>query len=316
MLEKLPKELRERLTVIYTKEEIEVLSAWFSLEKRKTTFRINRLLSNTDEVEAALEKASLQYTLLPFPSDCYILENGVEKDLWNLDIYKAWKIYVQWISSQIPPYFLDIQEGDVVLDATAAPGGKTAILSYLVWKEWKVVAVELWKIRYEKMQYNLTKLGAKNVESVHDNVINYSKNIVPLSFDHILFDAPCSAEWTINLNSDKIWNTWNTGNIKKNYKGQAEIINSLVWLLKVWWTLVYSTCTLAPEENEWLVHYVLCNHKNFTLEDIEIPLQNTKKWIPHFWKYIYKKEITKSIRIIPNTQTEGFFIAKFRKTWL
>lgn len=316
MLEKLPKELKDRFSLIYTKEELEVLKKWFSIEKRKTTFRVNVLLSNKNEVVSALDKAWLSYVVLDFPKNCFVLESGKEKDLWDLDIYKSWKIYIQWISSQIPPYFLDIKAWDTLLDATAAPGWKTSILSSLVWKNGKVIAVESSKIRYEKMLHNLNKLWATNVESIYDDINEYAKKC-EIQFDHILLDAPCSAEGTINLNSEKVWTTWSTGNVKKNYKKQIEIFDSILPLLKDWWTFVYSTCTLSPEENEGVVHYILCKYKNLTLEKVEIPLHNIKKWIKNFWKHSYKNEIAENtLRIIPNMQTEWFYIAKFRKTWL
>lgn len=103
------------------------------------------------------------------------------------------------------------------------------------------------------------------------DVLKLQENYSSEHFDAILFDAPCSGEGTINLTTDKLWPNWSLANIKKNYIIQKRIFNSIAPLLKTGGTLVYSTCTLAPEENEGMVHYILCNFPEFELQDIEFP---------------------------------------------
>ena len=84
-------------------------------------------------------------------------------------------------------------------------------------------------------------------------------------------------------------------------------------MLKVWWTLMYSTCTLAPEENEAVVHMILSLYPSLEIQEIDIDNKNIKKWILWFWKHVYRKDVAKSIRILPSEETEWFFIAKFKK---
>ena len=76
---------------------------------------------------------------------------------------------------------------------------------------------------------------------------------------------------------------------------------------------MYSTCTLAPEENEAVVHMLLSLYPELEMQVINIDNKNVKQWITGFWKHVYRKDVTKSIRILPSEETEGFFIAKFKK---
>jgi 16S rRNA C967 or C1407 C5-methylase (RsmB/RsmF family) len=135
-------------------------------------------------------------------------------------------------------------------------------------------------------------------------------------FDVILLDAPCSSEWRINLNIEKIWNNWTMWNITRNYKVQKEILKNNISLLKSGWELIYSTCTLAPEENEAVVHFLLCNYKDLEIVDITSRFGDDfrfKNWIKSFWEVVFKRDVEKSIRALPSEITEGFFVAKFRK---
>jgi 16S rRNA (cytosine1407-C5)-methyltransferase len=126
---------------------------------------------------------------------------------------------------------------------------------------------------------------------------------------------PCSAEWRINLNNEKTYSFWNEANIKRNYIVQKEILKDIVKLLKVNWILVYSTCTLAPEENEAIVHFLLSNFKELEIEPITLDYKNIRKWITKFWDTIYNKKVDNSLRCLPSEDTEWFFVAKFRKIW-
>ena len=89
-------------------------------------------------------------------------------------------------------------------------------------------------------------------------------------------------------------------------------------MLKSWWELIYSTCTLAPEENEAIVHFILSNFKELGIVDItkKLAIKNSKPWITKFWDVVYRKEVANSLRVLPNRDMEGFFIAKFVKTSL
>lgn len=303
---------------MYSKEENKNLRSAFQLEKRPTTFRINPLKWNKQEVERELEKHTITYTKLDFPKNCYLLDNNFsESDLWKLICYTSGRIYIQGISSQIPPHIFSGNTPKKILDATAAPGGKTSELSAL-YPDAQIYAFEPSKIRYDKMCHNLKKLWCTNVETLYDSIENIEKYIPEKeSFDMILIDAPCSSEWSLLLNNTKFLENWDLSHIQKNYKRQKRICDSVVPYLKNGWEFVYSTCTLAPEENEWVIHYLLCHYPELQLEKITLPKTSeisSKEPLITFEKYSYKKEISENaIRILPNQFTEWFFLAKLTK---
>lgn len=309
----LPKLLEERLQKIFSKDELKIAHEWFSLEKRPVFFRVNLMKSSAWEIQDELEKHNVQYEKhlsLPY---CYFLKNGIERDLWNLEIYKQGKIYIQSFSSQIPVHFMDLKGWMNALDLTSAPWGKTSQISERVWKYWKVVACEFSTIRREKMQYNLKKLWCDNVEVVWIDALELPQKYPEESFDVILFDAPCSGEWSLSLAHQKFLNDWDIKYIRKNYERQKNIIEKNISLLRKWWVFVYSTCTLAPEENEGIVHYILCNFPELEIQKIDFDYQYKKTPLRSFEKYIYKNDVQKAMRIIPNTESEWFFVAKFKK---
>ena len=311
--EKLPQELYHRLTEIYSPEEQLIVDSWFSCEKRPVFFRVNKIKAQAWEVENELKKLWFSFVKNDFLPDCYSLVKGVEKDLWKTKMYEEGDIYLQSFSSQIPVNFMELKKWMKVLDLTAAPWWKTSQISQIVWEKWQVVACEISTIRRDKMTYNLKKMGCTNVEVISADAKDLYLKYAPEYFDALLFDAPCSSEWGIHFWDTKFLAEWSKKHIVKNYERQKEILKNNIGLLKQWWILMYSTCTLAPEENEGIVHFILCNYKYLQLEEINFPYTYAKKWIKKFEKFIYKNEVEKTIRIIPNPQSEGFFLAKFKR---
>jgi len=306
------------------------LKTVFSLEKRAVSFRINTLTSASQEIEEALDQASLSYTKLNFPNNSYVLsDTHRESDIWKRRVYKDWKIYMQGISSQIPAWLFSPNlsqfspsQGEMksqlrILDACAAPGGKTSQLSAL-YPDAEIVAFEPFKIRFEKMEHNLKKLWCQNVRAINDEIRNIGKYIEETAyFDLVLIDAPCSSEGWLSFHNEKFLANWDISHINKNYKRQKYIIDDTIPYLKDGWELIYTTCTIAPEENEWVTHYVLCNYPEMQLQNIDIlnnKYINTSKALKSFGKHIYKSEISqKAIRVIPTEYSEWFYIAKFKK---
>jgi len=321
----LPENLTLRLTEIFSKEELSLLKTSISKERRVVSCRLNALKSTETEIEEAFKKASLWYTKLEFPIWAYLFDESVqESDLWRLKIYKAWKIYMQWVSSQIPVQYFSNSKWKIkslkILDACAAPGWKTGQLREL-YPDAEIWAFESSKIRYEKMVHNFTKLWYENIKTIHDDVQNISKYIDELNyFDMILIDAPCSWEGSISLSKAKFLENWSLGQIKKYYSIQKSICDALIAYLRVDGEIIYSTCTIAPEENEWVVHYLLCKYPELQLESIDLQENKyikTKKWLKQFEKYSFKKEISENcVRVIPSEFSEWFFISKIIKAWI
>lgn len=309
----------DRLKEIYSKEELKIIDTWFATKKKPVYFRVNTLKSNCKKIENELKKNDLDFGKISFLEKSYKLNTWLEKDLWDLDIYKNWEIYLQSLTSQIPvllfskDIFKEKRNNIKILDLAAAPWWKTSQLSELSENKWEIIACEKSKIRSEKMKYNLGKLWCKNIKIIfwdsRYSLEDYSDNY----FDLILFDAPCSWEWIINYNKEKSYNWWNIKHIKTNYNLQKDIIKNNLRLLKKWWEFIYSTCTLAPEENEWIVHFLLCNFPEMEIQNILLKSKYVRKWIKKFSKYIYKNEVEKAIRIIPSEENDWFFVAKFKK---
>lgn len=310
----LPKLLISRLQTLLGADYESVLSA-FSLE-RKGSFRLNLLQWEEKEVLAELSEKWIQTISFDGLPHVYFFDKKDDYAMKGTDAFYSGKIYLQSISSILPALVLDPKAGESVLDVCAAPGSKTTQIAMLMNDEWSILALEQNPIRYEKLMHNCTLQWATIVEGKRMDAKVYLDPLGIKKFDKILLDAPCSAEWRITLANEKTYGFWSLENIKKKASIQYDLLSRAITRLNAWWTLVYSTCTLAPEENEWVISRVLAENPDITLETIDIGL-STKSWwkegITSFGSQKYSAEMEKAVRILPSEETEGFFMVKMMK---
>ncbi|MCH8518697.1 RsmB/NOP family class I SAM-dependent RNA methyltransferase [Candidatus Gracilibacteria bacterium] len=348
----LPGDLALRLTKLFTKEEMMEVESAFKQIKRPPSFRVNTLKASLKNIKNILDKAHINYELYSLLPNCIILKSsGDEIKLRSLDIYKNGNIYMQSISSQIPVGYFENKSMDSkeprlkILDTCAAPGGKTSQLA-AIYPEAEIWAFEPSKIRYERMKYNFKKLGVSTCDKhsllkplpflgkgatvicINDKIENlerYLQTYPPLQkeggtleyFDMILIDAPCSGEGGLSYHNTSFLENWSLSYIKKNYARQKAICDAVLPFLKTEGEMIYSTCTLAPEENEAVIHYLLCKYQNLNLEKLDF-IENKyikyKLGLKSFGRYIFRKEISeRTLRVIPSKYSEGFYIAKLKK---
>ncbi len=185
---------------------------------------------------------------------------------------------------------LDPKAGDIILDACASPGGKTALIAEQMHCEGTLVAMDINQERVETLKENITRLKlGKFIKIIHGNAANITQQEVGYRFNKILVDAPCSNTGVIRRKPDIRWR-FDEQNLEKLVASQSLILTNASHLLSVGGTIVYSTCSIEPEENELLVNKWLTHHKNF--------------------KLISKKQIIPSLK----TQTDGAFVAVLVKS--
>ena len=265
-------------------------------KRRKTTFRINRIKTTNEEIDDFLNANNIKYTHPSFFNDAYIIEENI--DLSELSIYKEGKIYLQSLSSQIPPLFLDLENSLDILDMCAAPGGKTLEIASITNNKKSIMACETNKIRAERLKHNITEQGAK----VNVSVVDARKLDDFFRFDSVLLDAPCSGSGTINLNNPKDLKYFSYDLVKNSAKIQKELLKKALTILKPGHTLVYSTCSILKEENEDVVKSVLNN--NYVIEKIDLNIDKSN---------FLDSKIDGVITVKPSEFYEGFFIAKIKK---
>ncbi|MDP5039062.1 MAG: RsmB/NOP family class I SAM-dependent RNA methyltransferase, partial [Candidatus Gracilibacteria bacterium] len=293
----------ERIEKIYSKKDIEIIKKGLNIKKRNVSFRVNTTKSTKEEIELELIKNNIKIEKIDFIKNAYILKNSIERDLWNLDFYKDGKIYIQTISSQIPVNIMDLQSGKTILDVASAPGGKTSQMADFINNNGKIFANEIDKIRIEKLNFTLKRQSSSCVEVIKNDARNLKKVFKEKTFDYILADLPCSAEGRINLSIEKSYGFWKEEIIQKNSNLQKEILENNIDLLKENGILVYSTCTIAPEENEEVVEYILQKFSNLELIDFNINIENIRNGIKEFNGKKYNFDTNKVKRFIPNENT-------------
>ena len=312
-MKQIPEKFWERLQSFHTKEEFEILQNWLNKNEENIFFRINTLKSDSLEIENILTQNNIIFEKIWFIPNAYIIKNYAKKTLWDLDIYKDGKIYMQSFSSQIPVLHLWLFPGNKVLDITSAPGSKTSQIAAVLKNTWEIIANDNNAIRIDKLKFTLKRQWVNNTSVIKMDARKIPQNFKEEYFDNILADLPCSAEWRINLHIEKSFWFWSEENILKNAQLQKEILEKNIPLLKRWGTLVYSTCTLAPEENEEVVTYILEKFPELHLENIDSEIPYLKRWIWNFWEKSFHSEIHKTIRCLPSEMFEWFYIAKFKK---
>ncbi len=276
----------------------------------RKSIRINTLKTNKKEITKRLQK-NWDLKEIPWCEEGYWInyKNNERFDVGNLPEHQLGYIYVQDAASMIPPVVLNPQPGDIILDVCAAPGSKTTQISQYTKNQGLIIANDAQGKRLSALGINLQRCGATNVLITKMDGEKIKKHN---EYDKILLDAPCSGTGTIRR-SYKIAQMWSPGLVKRMKKIQTKLLKNAFNLLKKGGTLVYSTCTLEPEENEEVISQLLEQNKDAKLEEINLKI-NRSKPIKEFDGKKYLSEVDKCLRIYPqDNDSEGFFVAKIKK---
>ena len=216
-------------------------------------------------------------------------------------IYKQGKIYLQSLSSMLPPIVLNPKEGADILDMAAAPGGKTTQMASLSNNKAHITACEMNNIRIEKLKYNVELQGATCVYIMQKD----SRQIDDFfSFDQILLDAPCSGSGTLSTSDENVEKYFTEKLIEKSAKSQLALLKKAIKILKKGQEMVYSTCSILSKENEDIVLKVMSENN---LEIVPIEFEGIEE-LP-----LLPSKIKGTLVVSPNELYEGFYIAKIRK---
>ena len=293
--------LKETLQKQYSREDIERIYQGYNA-KRWVSLRINTIKVESDELKQKLIDENVIFEEVPWSNVALIIKNKTENDIRELDIYKNGEIYLQSLSSMLPPIVMQPQPNEDILDMAAAPGGKTTQIAALVNNEARITACEINAIRAERLRYNIKKQGASSSVFVMQKD---SRNIDDFfSFDRILLDAPCSGSGTLNLNNQEVSKYFTPKLVEKSAKTQLALLRKALKILKPGKELVYSTCSILSCENEDIVEKAL-QTTNAEIVPIEFAGMD---FVP-----ILPSKIPGTLCVCPNEYYEGFFMAKIRK---
>jgi 16S rRNA (cytosine1407-C5)-methyltransferase len=285
-----------------------------------TTIRLNSLMGRTSETKELLERKGYMLEEVPWAKDVYFVNNKDKSEVSQTEEYREGRYYIQNLSSILATLVLDPKEEEKILDMCAAPGSKTTHIAQITNNKANILANDSDISRVSAMEDVLEQFGAKNVKSTYSDAGDFGKKY-PVSFDKVLLDAPCSGEGMVYFQGPKPLRYWNIDKIKRCMFSQRELIVSAFKTLKHGKYMIYSTCTLEPEENEGVVTYLLNMFPNARLEKIDLingkEFDEYREYIkPGIKKWsgnIYHPTVKNSLRVIPNKKMMGFYIAKIVK---
>lgn len=278
---------------------------------RQQSIRINSLKAHTHIVEELL---SLGWSGRQFSwfSDGYTIETGLEA-VRDSQLVASGQVYIQNAASWLPVLALDPRPGQHILDVCAAPGGKTSHIAAMANNQATITANDNSRPRLAKIKANLSRLGVESVSYTLFDATQIARKLEGQQFDKILLDAPCSGEGMMNFTRDKDLETWSVAHIKRLQQLQKRIITQAWQLLKPGGTLVYSTCTMAPEENEAVVDYLLRSQEDARIEPLDIDVKNRVPSVTEWNDKQYNPDVARCVRLIPSNEVEAFFVAKLQK---
>lgn len=281
---------------------------------RETSFRVNPLRAEAPAVRTAIEEASIPVHPVPWMADAFRVEPAWREALLALPAYAERWFYVQNLSSMLPPLALAPRPGERVLDLAAAPGSKTLQLAAMMKGDGELAAVEPVKPRFMRLKRNLSENGAPWVRTYLQDGTRVWKHR-PEYFDRVLLDAPCSSEGRFHEDDPESYAYWSERKISEMERKQRQLLFSAIQCLRPGGLLVYSTCSLAPEENEAVIDRMLRRFDDaLTLEPITPVIDEMTEPLAGWNKRTFHPAIAAARRVLPTVRTEGFFLCAIRKT--
>lgn len=293
----------------------------FHTHPKVRVFRVNLLRAEILPVLESLKQQGFRFDMGKLEHTFISLSEPQGLSLSHTPEFNEGKIYIQNPSSILPVLALDLSEGQKVLDACAAPGSKTSLIAERLGNTGKINALEKSRQRFFKMQANLKLLGADFVRMLNTDVQGFVRRNLEAQnyYDRILVDVPCSGEAEIDLSSEEGISNWNPKKINSLSSYQKGILASTWSLLRPGGILIYSTCTYSSEENESVVDWLLSHFADSSPEDIDFsPFASAERsnFLPGLIsnaKQSFDPSLTKTIRVLPDGEFGGFYIARLRK---
>ena len=300
MHEGVPAYLAQQLIAQYGEETAERIAKGYEA-RRAVTLRANPLKADAETVREKLAAQGIGTRAVAWSEDALIVENAREDALQALDMYENGEIYLQSLSSMIPPLLLGAKPGENVLDMAAAPGGKTTQIAALTGNQAMITACEMNKIRADRLKYNVQRQGATRVTVMNID----SRNMDDLfSFDRILLDAPCSGSGTVQLGNPRSKGQFGKEFLARTTKQQEALLGKALRLLRPGCEMIYSTCSVLAQENENIIVRVL---KKANAEVVPLNL-DAYTGVPQL-----PVSIPGTLCVCPDELYEGFFVAKIRR---
>ena len=279
-------------------ETTEKMCHWFN-QSPNIDIRVNPLKTNLETLQTQLTSAGVNVTPLGrFP--CALRLKGKIGTIPTLPGFSQGHWTVKETSALLVSYFLDPQPGDTIIDACAAPGGKTTHIAELMGDQGTIFACDRTPSRLKKVQENAQRLELNCIETVVGDS-RYLQQFINKG-DRVLVDVPCSGLGTLHRHPDIRWRQ-TPENIRELTSLQLEILNQAAQWVKPQGTLVYSTCTLNPPENQEIIQTFLSTHSHWNIE-------------PPNPDWLFSLFVTSShwIQMLPHEQdSDGFFMVKLKK---
>ena len=259
----------------------------------KLSIQINRLKVSVSDYLKALDRMDINYSTIEGLEGCVMLDGG---KVSYLPGFEEGLFYVQDPAARMAVEAANIKPGMCILDACSAPGGKSFAAAISMNNCGSIMSCDIHEKKLSLIKSGADRLGIDIISTKARDAREYSEELCE-NFDVIIADVPCSGLGVIGKKPEI------RGKDPNEISGlptiQKEIINNLSSFVKPGGTLLYSTCTIFPEENEEIINQFLSTHSDYYLEDFTVGSVSSENGMYTFW---------------PNVDdTDGFFAAKLRR---
>jgi 16S rRNA (cytosine1407-C5)-methyltransferase len=287
-------------------------NAFCQAEAEPKAIRVNTLKSSAKNIEGLLSRLKIEYEKIKFSPTGYKINEKNVLLSHTLSFFLG-ELQYQGVASQLPVMLLDVQPGNIIMDMTAAPGSKSTQIAALMQNKGELVLNDWSYERLRALSTNMQRSGAVNFYVLKTRAERLGSSFSEY-FDKILLDAPCTALGTLCANPEIIsW--WRPDKLQRINQIQYQLLISALKALKVNGELVYSTCSVAPEENELLIHKIVNRYPVKIIEPQQELISLFSRGIKNYKNEVLHPDLQFAIRSWPHLhQMEGFFVVKLVKT--
>lgn len=277
----------------------------FNNQSPPLTVRVNRLKTNVSELAALFDEEGVKAGVGKIPDTSLLLES-TPGPLSELRSYRDGLFYIQGESTMLIPLCLAPKPGSLVYDFCCGVGGKTTHLAELMGDRGKITAFDLYRHKLELLELNCRRLGISIVESRQGDLFDQVPELAEA--DAVLLDAPCSGLGVLRSRADLRWRK-KEEDIALMSELQSRMLEQVARTVRPGGKLLYSTCSLEPEENEELVERFVAKHRDFEFVNLDEALE-LNPWLNTGGNAAGNGYLTV---FPPRHQADGMFMALLRR---